>query len=139
MSLNPQITTVEVGIKRLREVTIYPLSVADQFKMTELIGEVIQKVSDKSFAEQKDTAVVEFIVKALKKHLDKILCYVLDDSEKLEFTELSNTQLTEIINVIFEVNYEGMIKNLKDLSKKAKVLWTSEGSLPKSSEKPAID
>jgi len=139
MSLNPQITTVKVGIKSVREVTIYPLSVADQFKLTYIISEIMQKVANKEFATQDDVAVVDFIVKSIKKNLAKIFGFVLDDKEKIDLGELTNLQLTEIINIVFYVNYEGMIKNLKDLSQKAKILWTSEGSLPKSVEKPVTD
>jgi len=139
MSLNPQITTVKVGVKSIREVTVYPLSVADQFKLTDIISEVMQKVADKDFAKKDDMLVVDFIIKAIRRNVTKIFSFILDDKEKIDLGELTNLQLTEIINIIFYVNYEGMIKNLKDLSQKAKILWTSEGSSPKSVEKPVTD
>ena len=35
--LNPQIVDVEIGIRSLRKITLYPLSVTDQLKMSDLI------------------------------------------------------------------------------------------------------
>ncbi len=135
MSLNPQIKKVQVGTKELRTVTIYPLSVADQFTMTELIGEVLEEVSKPDFSKKKDMEVVDYVVKTIKNNLKSILEFVLDPGEEIKFTELTNTQLVEIVDIIFNANYEEVIKNLKDLTKKAKALWTSKGSLPKSSGK----
>jgi len=138
--MNPQITTVEVGVRSLREVIIYPLSVADQFNMTDRITGIIQKFADDDELEKsEDMKVVATVVKAIKDNLGKIFQYVLDENEKIGFDELTNTQLMEIVDTIFEVNYEGLIKNLKRLQGKAKILWTSTGQLQKSSEKPVTD
>lgn len=38
-NLNPQIRTTEIGIKSLRTITIYPLSLADQFNVSDIIAE----------------------------------------------------------------------------------------------------
>ena len=39
--LNPQVADVEVGVRNLRKIQIYPLSVADQLATTDLITEAI--------------------------------------------------------------------------------------------------
>jgi len=136
--MNPQISTVEVGIRSLREVFIYPLSVSDQFKLTEIITSVIQEVSSVPDGSD-DMVIVNIAVDAIKINLAKILVFVLDEKESITFEELTNTQLMEIVDIIFETNYEGIIKNLKRLLEKARILWSSPASLPKLSEKQVTD
>lgn len=133
--MNPQISTVEVGTKSLREVFIYPLSVADQFNLTNVIAGVVQQVAAMDDSTD-DMAMVSLVVDAVKENLAKILEYVLEDGESISFTELTNSQLMIIVDTIFENNYEDQIKNLKRLLEKAKTLWSSPQLSPKSSEKP---
>ena len=139
--INPQISIVEVGIKTLREITIYPLSVNAQFQMTELITSVVQSFAENQTLEkeQDDVVVVKMVVEAVQQNLEKFFDFVLDKDESIDFDELTNNQLMDIVDVIFENNYEHIIKNLKSLLGRAKTLWTSKESLPKSSGKPATD
>ena len=136
--MNPQISTVEVGIKVLREVLIYPLSVADQFKLTNIITGVIQEVASLE-EEANEVVIINLVVDAIKINLEKILVFVLDEKETISFEELTNAQLMEIVDIIFEANYENQIKNLKRLVEKARILWSSAESSPKSSEKQVTD
>ncbi len=136
--MNPQISTVEVGIKSLREVFIYPLSVSDQFNLTDIITTVMQEVAGLEEGGD-DIIVITIAINAIKTNLAKILDYVLDEKETLSYDELTNTQLMEIVDIIFETNYEGLIKNLKRLQEKARILWSSAPSLPKSSVKQVTD
>ena len=134
--MNPQIATVEIGIKTLRSVLIYPLSVSDQLNLTNIITGVIQEIA--SVGDSKDDMeTVNIAIDAIKINLAKILVFVLDKGEEISFDELSNAQLVEVVDIIFEANYEDQIKNLKRLVEKARILWSSAPSSPKSSEKPA--
>lgn len=137
--MNPQICTVEVGIRSLREETLYPLSVSDQFKLTSIITEVVQKVSSLENSGDDDMAVVSIAVEAIETNIAKILEFVLDDNSSISFDELTNTQLMTIVDSIFETNYENIIKNLRRLLEKAKLLWSSAPSSPKSVEKQPTD
>lgn len=137
--MNPQISTVEVGIKSLREVFIYPLSVSDQFQLTDVITGVIQEVAGLEDDGGDDMIVISIAINAIKTNLAKILEFVLDANETISYDELTNTQLMEIVDIIFETNYEGLIKNLKRLQEKARILWSSAPSLPKSSVKQVTD
>ena len=40
-NLNPQITDVEIGVRTLRKIKLYPLSVGDQMKMTAMIASTV--------------------------------------------------------------------------------------------------
>lgn len=117
-SMNPQICTVQVGVKSLREVTIYPLSMADQFKMTDLLSEEINNFVGTDFKELTDLEMIEMVIDAVKRNLEKILKYVLDEKESVSFKEITNTQFTEIATKIYDVNFDVLAKNLKALKEK---------------------
>lgn len=118
--LNPQIKTVEVGTKSLREVTIYPLSMSDQFKLTDILVEVFKEFSTFDELDLSDTQVVEKGVGLIKDNLEVILKIVTEDSETITFDELTNTQFSELAVMLYEVNYETMLGNLKSLVKRVK-------------------
>jgi len=136
--MNPQISTVEVGIKSLREVFIYPLSVSDQLNFTNVIVGIIEEVSSVEDSSS-DSVVIKLVLDAIQINLAKILTFVLDEKENISFEELTNTQLMAIVDIIFETNYEGIIKNSRRLLEKARILWGSEQLSPKLSEKPVIN
>ena len=37
--VNPQVKSIKLGVRTLRKITIYPLSVADQLELTDMITE----------------------------------------------------------------------------------------------------
>jgi len=122
-SMNPDITTTEVGIRKLREVTIYPLSVHDQLKATEIITDVINTFS--TFTELEDSNVIDAVVGILKPNISAILKLVVDENEEISLSELTNPQLERIVNIIFAANYKEVIKNSQDLIGKMKPLLAS--------------
>jgi len=131
--LNPQITDVEIGIRNLRKITIYPLSMADQLTLTEMVTKSAQAQIE---AGGGDVAVVSFIVKMLQENLSKILTMVTEEDESV-LNDLSNTQAVEIADVIFDVNYGSVAKNFKSLSEKVKELFQSERpSQPSANDTP---
>lgn len=117
-SMNPQITTIQVGVKSLREITLYPLSMADQFQMTDLISEEISNFTGTDFSEMTDIETVEMVFDAIKKNLIKILNFVTDEKETVAFEEITNTQFVDIATKIYEINFEVVEKNLKTLKQK---------------------
>jgi hypothetical protein len=66
----------------------------------------------------KNEEALLFIQKIITDNLSKVLEYICDEEERPSMKELTNNQFCEIVNIVYEVNYEGMIKNLKDLSQK---------------------
>jgi len=121
--MNPDITSVEVGIRKLRNVTIYPLSVASQLEATDIIAKVMNEVA--AFDGLEDSQVIERFVSLIRSSLKDILSLVLDEKEEIDFNELTNPQLEMIVNVLFDKNYKDVVKNSKDLIGKMKPLLTS--------------
>jgi len=132
--LNPQIRTMNIGTKKLFEIKIYPLSFADQTKMTDLITQAVQKI----FAERQglekapNIEVVSVLVGLVKENIEKLLLLVTDDGKKV-LESITNLQLFEIASIVYEMNYEAIAKNVKDLF--GKIVIMSPKGLPKSPKK----
>ena len=119
-TMNPQIVRgFIVGTRDLRQLTIYPLSMGDQ---VELEG-IITKCLTDWYAENQEggdnIAFVTFILDALKNNMLRIL-ELITDVKKEELSDIgssfSNMQSTELIALIFNMNYlDPFEKNLKSL------------------------
>ena len=119
-NLNPQITDTMVGVRKLKKLTVYPISLADEFKMTELIATVVSEVA--SAQDGEDGVLLLKIITAVKNNIKELLQYVLEPETLVDeiLHDITNDQVVAIATIIFEVNFEGTIKNFKDLIKKAK-------------------
>jgi len=116
--LNPDVKEVVIGVRKLRKIKIYPLSVIDQFKVTDLFTEALglflaNKGSD-------DMQFVALFIAILKTNLSKILNFVIDEDEDAEklLSEITNNQLSLIASTLYEMNYEVISKNVSSLLKK---------------------
>jgi len=136
--LNPQICTIEIGIRSLREVQIFPLSLADQTKTARILAKAFQEIMEKlssfggdgenpgedslsSMAKQlSDIDVMEFIASAIQENLEIILELVVDKEEMLSMEELTNEQFYNLVEIIYEVNYEATSKNFMALLKRVR-------------------
>jgi len=128
--LNPQITEVEIGVRNLRTIKIYPLSIGDQLELTDLITEAMQRffgVSSESIA---DTDFVIFILSLIKKNLGRILELATCNEYNDILKDITNEQAIQIGNIIYNVNFKCLEKNVKSLSEKLKQTSQSERPLP---------
>ena len=142
-NLNPQICTTEIGVRSLREVTIFPLSLADQTKTARILAKAFQEVMEKlsSFGEDEespegegpkeeslssmakqlsDIDVMEFVASAIQENLDVILKLVVDKEDAISMEELTNDQFYKLVEIIYEVNYETTSKNFVALVKRVR-------------------
>jgi len=119
--LNPQIVDVEIGIRELRKIKIYPLSMKDQMDLTNLIVEAlnVQVIENGS-----TDLSIAFLVGLIKENLEKVLKMATDEEDVMG--EISNVQALEIAEVIFDVNFASVAKNFKSLSDKVMKLFPSE-------------
>jgi len=123
--LNPQITETDIGVRSLRTITIYPLSMADQIKMTDLITEALNAFFLQENKE--DIVFVSFIIDLIKKNINRILAMVTDVKKgDALLSDMTNYQASEIAKIIYEVNYESVAKNLKSLFEKVGNIFRSE-------------
>ena len=123
--INPQVGELEVGIRHLRTIKIYPLSVGDQLELSEVIAEALGQFFDK---EATEIDLVMFIVDLIKQNLKKILKFVVDEDEKPDslLKDMTNAQAINAINMIYEMNYGENLKNAKSLFGKVKNLFVTE-------------
>lgn len=126
--LNPQIASLEIGIRNLRTIKIYPLSFGDQLEMTDLITETIQKfIEARGDKLQEDNVeFVQFIIDLLRKNLSTIIKLISDEEDTL-LKEITNVQVVDMVNIIYEMNYEESIKNVQSLFEKIKPMFQSMG------------
>ena len=117
-TLNPQITTVTIGRRDLREIKIYPLAVGDQLAMTSIITEAINM-----FVEAMgDAEVIGGAVALILQNIPIIMSYIIenpDDANDL-LKDVTNEQAIKISEIVYEQNYSSLIKKVKGLLEKAK-------------------
>ena len=114
--LNPQIRTVDVGKKGLREISIYPLSMKDQTELTDIISEGLSAFfemnGDKK--DQIDPAFIAFAIGLIKKNIGKVVDAITGEGEEI-LEEITNLQLSEIIEIVYLGNYDTPVKNVMSL------------------------
>lgn len=133
-NLNPQIRTVEIGTRTLRNITLYPLSYGDQKKLINTIkdkffsvmenfsGEINPNIVVNQDEEKSDVDLVNVIFEALHENFEYILELVTDD--KVTLDEMTNFQVSEIIKNVYEVNFDEPKKNLPNMLQKGiQSLW----------------
>ena len=128
--LNPQVADVEVGVRNLRKIQIYPLSVADQLATTDLITEAIAGFMRKD--EMTDFSFVSFIVELIRQNIAKILTMATSEKGEELLQELSNMQAAEITEIVYDTNYGDVVKNFESLIEKVKQLFPSMRPYPQS-------
>ena len=121
--LNPQVMELEIGVRNLRNITIYPLSMADQLKTTDLITQALQGFVDKG--DMKDEVFVGFAIELIKSNLGKILSMATDEEGGKLLEDLTNLQGMELVEMIFDMNYASIEGNVKSLAGKVKKLFPS--------------
>jgi hypothetical protein len=138
--LNPKIRKMPVGIKTIREVTVYPLSVGAQLEMTDLIGEAIASASalDSEDA-KKDAAWIGLILGTIKQNAAEMLSKATcgEEDGKALLNDIDNDQFIDIVEHLFEANYSGGLKKIPVMMEKWKPLFlktTSSDPSPTSSE-----
>lgn len=126
---NPDIRKVLIGKQELREITIMPLSISDQFKLSDLINRTLQYLIDA--AQRDDAAFVAFMVDLIRGNLGRILDMAtnakppgrikrLFKSKKSLVSDITNAQALEIAEIIYEINYEEILKKVPRLLKEKK-------------------
>ena len=136
--LNPQVMDVEIGIRELRSIKIYPLSMKDQLDLTDLISTALSArfASDEGW---QDLEIVAFIVSLLKENLNKILTMVSDEDGDKLLSDISNLQAAAIAEAVYETNYGIVAKNFKSLFGKLSTLFPSGRPLPQSANDTDTD
>lgn len=110
--LNPQIAEIEIGIRNLRKIQIFPLAAGPQLQLIDKIGGLTALISG-SGAE----AAVGNILGEIRKEIPNLVGQVIPFGEVTDkiLNEMSVKQLEELVGLIYHMNFEGIAKNLQGL------------------------
>jgi hypothetical protein len=135
--INPDIRNITYGKKELKELTLYPLSIGDQFKVTDIITSVVQKlVAGTKENQLNDFVFMSAIINALEDNLGKVLILIADipeDEVKNILQDTTNSQLMDIVESVWEVDFEPALKKGKNLFERGKSVFDLKRSSPSSS------
>lgn len=115
--MNPRVRDVEIGIRTLRKIKLYPLSLSDQFSLSDSITQGLQIYSEKAgdqFTAQAASELVELIRAKLPDAMNLIFP---DEDPKVLLKEMDNYQLATIAEHVFNDNYGDPAKKLASLFK----------------------
>jgi hypothetical protein len=123
--MNPEIMTVKIGRRGLRDLTLYPLSLADEKKLSRMLKEATG-----NFFKQEDQSPMGFITyvtETITENLPKILSLIALDEDKTEplLKDITNAQMAQIASAIYDANFGVIPKNLGSLSEKMKEMFPS--------------
>ena len=131
-NLNPRGKNVEIGIRALRVIKLWPLSVADELELTDVITKTLQAYFLRD-EDQGDIDFAAFMVNVFKENLETILKLVCPDEDpKALLKDMDNFQLTEIAEIVYEANFGAVLKNVMSLLEKGAGLFLSRRPLPES-------
>lgn len=132
--LNPNIRELIYGKKELKKITLYPLSVGDQFKLTDLVTKVVQRlVAAQKEQSLNDLAFMTSMMDSLEENIATVITLISDvsiEEAKEVIGQLTNSQLADLIESIWETDYEPMLKKSKNLYERGKNLFNSRKPSP---------
>ena len=144
-TLNPQIESMLVGTRTLREIKIYPLAFGKQLEMTDMITEALSAWFAKDEMEDGDPhnlAFAQIILQIIKDNLGKIVVLATDGDNGPELlNDLSNLQMVELAEHILNMNYLAVAesKNVTGLLEKMSSLFLSRRPSVASANTTATD
>jgi hypothetical protein len=111
--LNPKVKKLTVGIRKIRDISIYPLSFSDE---TKFLDEVIQSFLgfvSLPEAERTNTVLVNKINEVINTNLPRVISFVVDQEEIEKafgpgsniLSNVDNDQLFDIVQIIYDQNF----------------------------------
>jgi hypothetical protein len=112
-----------VGVRELKEITIFPLSYGDMKKFTDKISEVIKDFAEKQEEGEENTLnTIRSILTLIEENLVDISNMVCE--EPLDVDKMTNEQVVEFCEKVYDLNFEGASKKFQSLKAKVVSLWT---------------
>lgn len=125
-NLNPDIRELQIGVRGLRTVTVYPLSVRDQLKTSSIVSSaVVTFFSGFEDADNvPDTDFAMFVSQLVGGNLESVVRMALADEPEDHdvLAEFTNKQLEELVRAIYEVNYSFLSSLFQTLTQKFKTV-----------------
>jgi len=137
MALNPRIKELDLGVEELTTYKIFPLSMADEFKISDIIAKAMAEIANVEGGG--DVVLINKVLAVIKDNLGTIIEMVTKKDNRPKMDDMDNVQFSELAELIFDVNFAGAIKNFRSLVDKVKSLFQSTGQSQPSSETPVIE
>ncbi len=154
---NPKCRKVEIGVREIKEITLWPLSLADELAFSEKIVGLVEgyeaitnqplpEIPEDATEEQlkallnspnAEVQIATFVIKAIKTNLLELLSYVSDDEVTLH--DLDNELVVGLTEHIYEMSFAGAVGKGKLLLVKVKGLFHQKKQSDSSSLQPATD
>jgi hypothetical protein len=113
--MNPRVRNIEVGIRTLRTVKMYPLSLPDQLDLNDMVVEGIQAYVSEA-GETLTPKTIQTFVNLFRKNIMRILGLLFPDEDAVKLQhDIDNQQLADIVEVAYTVNYGDPAKKLVSL------------------------
>ena len=114
--MNPRVRDVEVGIRTLRKIKLYPLSISDQFSLSDSISEGLQVYMKEAGDGTFSAAAVSKMIDMIRAKLPAMLKLIFPDEQPQKLLkELDNFQIATIAEHVFVDNYGEPVKKLASL------------------------
>lgn len=118
--LNPEVRKISVGKKSLTEFEVYPLSIGDQKKVSRTLIDAYKSFSERvnNLPPEEQERAIDIVIDAVYEDIPKVLALVIDedlDKSREVFDSMSNPQLSELVDMVWEMNYECLEKNRSGL------------------------
>lgn len=117
MSLIPSFKEVVIGIRDPQKRRIYPLSWHDMKQLQAIFFTTISgavNLSDSGYSQEQ---VYQYILSKISDHLGEILNMVVE-GDPIDEKEISIDQASQLAILLFDMNFEGISKNVKSLLQK---------------------
>lgn len=106
--LNPAIKELEIGVEELVTIKVFPLSLGDQLKMTELIRRLVDEylVRRSEFSGMSDAQFIQDAVEIIRDNLKEALKYIVKEDPQEVVDSITNVQFMQLAKIVYEVNFE---------------------------------
>jgi len=150
--VNPKIKKIAIGIRNPKEIILFPLAVASELEMTELLTASLsavfaaRSVSDPDGNQSQTEAARQFLVvrellNVLRANMAQIVtiatCEEEDGAEILKETD--NDQFMDILDAVFEVNFAPLFQRVPEMMKRWGPVLGIDMSLSEKSQPTSVE
>ena len=122
MRRNPRVKEVECGITEIRNIKIYPLSLAAETRIYDMVEDVKEHLKEMGGGDegwQENIQLIELVdyaISFISKNLETILEFVTHGEDVKELiNEIDNVQAIEIAKIIYFVNFDDVKKKVTEV------------------------
>jgi len=113
------------------DVTVYPLSMSHQLEFTNLLSDGLKELVE---SKADDSAFFNFLMTFFRDNIHKVFGYLIEEDPEKVVNVITNEQFVEIAEIVYEVNFASVSKNVKSLLEKTGIGFPSRRQSPPSAK-----